>query len=101
MDDSPAASDASLDDNPYVVRAIAVDTAAARYESAEGVTDSFSVDNYSPTAITQAANELWVVTPREDGSYFFGGLVAEGVPDPIRTLTSRTGAHPSAFLRVG
>ena len=43
MDDSPAASDASLDDNPYVLRAIAVDTAAARYESAEGVTDSFSL----------------------------------------------------------
>ena len=97
MDDSPAASDASLDDNPYVLRAIAVDTAAARYESADGVTDSFSTDNYSPTAITQAANEVAVVGPREDGSYHFGGLVAEGVPDPMLTLTSRTGAHPSAF----
>ena len=96
-DDSPAASDASLDENPYVVRAIAVDTAGEGYPSADGVTDSFSIDNYSPTAITQAANEVGVVDSREDGSYHFGGLVAEGVPDPMLTLTSRTGAHPNAF----
>ena len=98
MDDSPAASDASLDDNPYVVRAVAVDTAAARYESADGVTDSFSLDNYSPTAITQVANEVAMVAPREDGSYYVSGLIAEGVPDPMLTLTSRTGSHPNAFL---
>ena len=98
MDDSPAASDASLDDNPYVLRAIAVDTAGTGYPSADGVTDSFSTDNYSPTAITQAANEVGVVDSREDGSYHFGGLVAEGVPDPMLTLTSRTGAHHSAFM---
>ena len=97
MDDSPAASDASLDDNPYVLRAIAVDTAAARYESADGVTDSFSTDNYSPTAITQVANEVEMVAVREDGSYYVSGLIHESVPDPMLTLTSQTGAHPSAF----
>ena len=97
MDDSPAASDASLDDNPYVLRAIAVDTAAARYESADGVTDSFSLDNYSPTEIIQVANEVEMVVPREDGSYYVSGLIAEGVPDPMLTLTSWTGALPNAF----
>ncbi len=97
MDDSPAASDASLDDNPYVLRAIAVDTAAARYESADGVTDSFSTDNYSSTAITQVANEVEMVAAREDGSYYVSGLIAEDVPDPMLTLTSWTGAHPNAF----
>ena len=51
MDDSPAASDASLDENPYVLRAIAVDTVGEGYPSADGVTDGFSLDNYSPTAI--------------------------------------------------
>ena len=40
LDDSPAASDASLDENPYVIRAIAVDTAGTGYPSADGVTDS-------------------------------------------------------------
>ena len=97
MDDSPAASDASLDDNPYVLRAIAVDTAGTGYPSADGVTDSFSLDNYSPTAITQVANEVEMVAAREDGSYYVSGLIAEGVPDPMLTLTSRTGAHPNAF----
>ena len=97
MDDSPAASDASLDDNPYVLRAIAVDTAGTGYPSADGVTDSFSLDNYSPTAITQVTNEVEMVAAREDGSYYVSGLIAEGVPDPMLTLTSRTGAHPNAF----
>ena len=97
LDDSPAASDASLDDNPYVLRAVAVDTAAMRYESAEGVTDGFSLDNYSPTEIITVANEVEMVAPRADGSYYVSGLLHESVPDPMLTLTSRTGAHPNAF----
>ncbi len=88
---------ASEDDNPYVLRAIAVDTTGTGYPSADGVTDGFSLDNYSPTAITQVANEVEMVGPREDGSYYVSGLLAEGVPDPMLTLTSRTGAHPNAF----
>ena len=97
MDDTPAASDASLDENPYIIRAIAVDTAGTGYPSADGVTDSLSLDNYSPTAITQVANEVAMVAPREDGSYYVSGLLAEGVPDPMLALTSRTGSHPNAF----
>ena len=38
-----------------------------------------------------------MVAAREDGSYYVSGLLAEGVPDPMLTLTSRTGAHSSAF----
>ena len=97
LDDTPAASDASLDDNPYVVRAIAVDMAGGVYPSADGITDSISLDNYSPTVITTVANEVEMVAPREDESYYVSGLLAEGVPDPMLTLTSRTGAHLNAF----
>ena len=97
LDDTDAASDANLDDNPYVVRAILVDTAGTDYPSADGVTDSFSLDNYSPTAITAVANEVEEVAPRADGSYYVSGLVHESVPDPMLTLTARTGAHPNAF----
>ncbi len=97
LDGTDAASDASLDDNPYVLRAIAVDTAAARYESADGVTDSFSLDNYSPTSITAVANEVEEVAPRADGSYYVSGLLHESVPDPMLTLTAWTGSHPNAF----
>ena len=63
LDDTPAASDASLDDNPYVVRAIAIDMAGTGYPSADGITDSISLDNYSPTAITTVANEVEMVVP--------------------------------------
>ena len=98
LDDTPAASDASLD-----VQAVAVDMAGGEYQSsADGITDSISLDNYSPTAITTVAittvdNEVEMVAAREDGSYYVSGLLAEGVPDPMLTLTSRTGAHSSAF----
>ncbi len=95
LDDTPAASDASLDDNPYVLRAIAVDTAGTGYESADG--KGFSLDNYSPTAITTVANEVEAVAPRADGSYYVSGLLHESVPDPMLTLTTRTGAHPNGF----
>ena len=108
LDDTPAASDASQDDNPYVVRAIAVDAANAAYPSADGVTDSFSVDNYSPTEITEVANEVEVVAPREvedgqvsgNGPYYrVSGLLlkGKGVPEPMLTLTARTGAYPGVF----
>ena len=97
LDDTPAASDASLDDNPYVVRAVAIDMAGTAYPSADGITDRISLDNYSPTAITTVANEVEMVVPREDGSYYVSGLIHESVPDPMLALTSRTGAHPSAF----
>ena len=92
MDDSPAE-----DDNPYVVRAIAVDTAGTGYPSADGIGDSFSVDNYSPTAITQVANEVEMVAPRADGSYYVSGLIHDSVEDPMLALTAWTGAHPNAF----
>ncbi len=98
LDDTPAASDATLDDNPYIVRAIAVDTAGTGYPAADGVMDDLSVDNYSPTEITQVGNEVdESLDPREDGSYYVSGLLAEGVPDPMLTLIARTGAHPGVF----
>lgn len=95
MDNTPAASDASLDDNPYVLRAVAVDTANEKYESVDA--KGFSLDNYSPTAITGVANEVEEVAPRADGSYYVSGLLHESVPDPMLTLTAWTGSHPNAF----
>ena len=101
LDDTPEASDASLDENPYVVQAVPVDMAGGDYSADEitdaKITDSISLDNYSPTAITTVANEVEMVVPREDGSYYVSGLLHESVPDPMLTLTSRTGAHPNGF----
>ena len=86
-----------LDANPWVVQAIAVDTAGTEYPSADGVEDRFSLDNYSPTAFASVANEVEIVNRREDGSYYVSGLLAEDVDDPMLTLTARTGAYPGAF----
>ena len=89
--------DTIQDNNPYVIRAIAADVSAAVYPSAAGVVDHLSVDNYSPTEIVQVDNEIEMVAPRGDGSYYVSGLIAEDVPSPMLTLTARTGAHPSTF----
>ena len=89
----------ALDTNPWVVRAVAADAAGTAYPSADGVEDRFSLDNYSPTAFASVANEVEIVNRRhlEDGSYYVSGLLAEGVPDPMLTLTVRTGAYPGVF----
>lgn len=97
LDDTPAASDASLDENPWVVRAVAVDMASTEYPAADGIEDRFSVDNYSPTTITTVANEVEMVAPRADGSYYVSGLIHESVPSPMLKLTAWTGAHPNGF----
>ena len=97
LDGTAAETDASLDDNPYVVRATAVDVAGTGYLSADEVGADFSVDNYSPTEITQVDNEVETVEPGEDGSYYVSGLLAEDVPEPMLQLTAWTGAYPGVF----
>ena len=97
LDGTPAETDASQDDNPFVVRAAAVDVAGAGYASADGVGANFSVDNYSPTDITQVDNEVETVEPDENGNYYVSGLIAEDVPAPMRKLTAWTGAYPGVF----
>ena len=97
LDGTPAETDASQDDNPFVVRAAAVDVAGAGYPSADGVGANFSVDNYSPTDITQVDNEVETVEPDENGNYYVSGLIAEDVPAPMRKLTAWTGAYPGVF----
>ena len=97
LDGTAAETDASQDDNPYVVQATAVDVAGMGYPSADGVGADFSVDNYSPTEITQVDNEVETVEPDENGNYYVSGLIAEDVPAPMRKLTAWTGAYPGVF----
>ncbi|RKU14345.1 hypothetical protein C6502_00570 [Candidatus Poribacteria bacterium] len=97
LDGTAAETDASQDDNPYVVQATAVDVAGMGYPSADGVGADFSVDNYSPTEITQVDNEVGTVEPDENGNYYVSGLIAEDVPAPMRKLTAWTGAYPGVF----
>ena len=107
--DSPAARNASLDANPYVVRAIAVSTANESETAApNGVKSMFSLDNVDDvaplgptniTAVTHVADGVDAQPPivaNEDGSYTVGGIVDESVPSPMAMLT----IEPTAALRT-
>ena len=101
---SPAARDASLDANPYVVRAIAL-SAANESETAapDGVKSMFSLDNVDdiaplgPTNIVAVADVAGAIDANEDGSYTVGGIVDETVPSPISTFTVEPTAAPDTY----
>ena len=107
--DSPAARDASLDANPYVVRAVAVSAAnESETVAPDHVKSQFSLDNVDdvaplgPTNITAVAhvNEsgevVEMVEANADGSYTVGGIVDETVPSPMALLT----IEPTAALET-
>ena len=91
---SPAERDASKDDNPYVVRAVAISAAnEGETVSPDGVTSTFSLDNdddvapEGETKIVAVADVASPITKNEDGSYTVGGIVDDTVPSPIAMFT--------------
>ena len=97
--DSPAARDASKDDNQYMVRVTAI-AAADQSEtmSVDGITAYFSVDNvddvepHGPTYIVAVADVAGMITANaDDNSYTVGGIVDDTVPSPIATFTIKQG----------
>ena len=95
--ESPAARDASKDDNQYMVRAVAIAAAdGSETLSADGVTAMFSVDNVDdvspvgPTNIVAVADVAGMIAANEDGSYTVGGIVDDTVPTPIAIFTTET-----------
>ena len=105
--ESPAARDASKDDNQYMVRAVAI-AAADQSEtlSADGVTAMFSVDNVDdvsplgPTNIVAVADVAGMIEANEDGSYTVGGIVDDTVPTPIAIFTTEPTADPITYASV-
>ena len=107
--DSSAARDASLDDNPYVVRAIALtpqDEENPEVASSEGVTTEFSVDNVDdvaplgPTAIVLVEDLEGVVFPDETGTYTVGAIVDPTVDSPVAIFTTAPTADPRTYSSV-
>ncbi|MDE0397453.1 MAG: Ig-like domain-containing protein [Candidatus Poribacteria bacterium] len=102
--DSPAARDASKDDNPYVVRAVAISAAdEGETESPDGVQSTFSLDNVDdvgplgPTNIVAVADVAGMIEANEDGSYTVGGIVDDTVPSPIAIFTAEPTADPMTY----
>ncbi len=100
-----AERDVTQDDNPYVLRAVAVDANGTRYESAEELSQSFSVDNVDDvppltgTEILQVADVAGVIEMMED-VFTVGGIVAEGVDAPVAMLMAMPIADPKTYNRV-
>ena len=104
---SPAERDASKDDNPYVVRAVAISAAdEGETVSPEGVTSTFSLDNVDdvaplgPTNIVAVADVAGPIEANEDGSYTVGGIVDDTVPSPIAMFTTQPTADPMTYASV-
>ena len=102
--DSPAARDASKDDNPYVVRAVAISAAdEGETGSPDGVQSTFSLDNVDdvgplgPTNIVAVADVAGMIEANEDGSYTVGGIVDDTVPSPIAIFTAEPTADPATY----
>ena len=102
--DSPAARDVSKDDNPYVVRAVAISAAdEGETESPDGVQSTFSLDNVDdvgplgPTNIVAVADVAGMIEANEDGSYTVGGIVDDTVPSPIAIFTAEPTADPATY----
>ena len=102
--DSPAARDASKDDNPYVVRAVAISAAdEGETGSPDGVNSTFSLDNVDdvgplgPTNIVAVSDVAGPIEANEDGSYTVGGIVDDTVPSPIAIFTAEPTADPMTY----
>ncbi|MXV73520.1 hypothetical protein F4Z99_04485 [Candidatus Poribacteria bacterium] len=102
--DSPAARDASKDDNQYMVRVTAIAEAdGSETMSADGITAHFSVDNVDdvspvgPTNIVAVADVAGMIEANEDASYTVGGIVDDTVPSPIATFTIEQTADPITY----
>ena len=100
--DSPAARDATKDENQYVVRAF-INANGTEVPPLAGVTATFSVDNVDdvvplgPTNIVAVADAAGAIDSNEDGSYTVGGIVDESVPSPIAMLTVEPTAAPATY----
>ena len=104
-----AERDETLDENPWVLRAVAVDDTDARYESAEELSQSFSVDNIDDvppltgTAILEISDVAGTIEA-VNGVYTVGGIVDKSDPPavdaPYAMVMSMPIAEPITYDRV-
>ncbi len=108
--DSPAARDASKDENQYVVQGYA-NTNGTEVPPIPGVQAMFSVDNVDDVAplgptnisVTSVEGTDSTFETAGDGSYTVGGLVDkydEEVPSPVATLTIEPTADRTTYMSV-
>jgi hypothetical protein len=102
--DSPAAHDMSLDDNPYIVRAIITDVDGQTYTSEKRATLAVdNVDDVGPisTAKILSLSDAYGLLETTDGIYAVGGILADGVESPVISVTAEITANSATFASVG
>ena len=110
--DSPAARDHTMDDNQYMVRAVAIAEAdGSETVSTDDVTAMFSVDNVDDVAPLGPTNIIAVsdiladgteanIEANEDGSYSVGGIVDVTVQHPVAIFTIKPTAERITYDSV-
>ena len=94
-----AARNATLDNNRYTVRAVAIGDDGTEWPST--LTARFSVDNVDdvppvgPTNIAAVADADGPVEANEDGSYTVGGLI-DGYDETVTALIAKLTVEPTA-----
>ena len=105
-DDSAEGRDVTADENPWIVRAIAVGDDASEHVPNDLVRDSFSVDNVDDVAplestmIVTVSDVAGMLTASEAGVFTVGGVVDETVPAPVAIVTAKPRAHMRTFDHI-
>ncbi len=103
-DDAAEGRDVRMDENPYIIRAVAI--AGGADHTNDRVHASFSVDNVDDVAplestmIVMVSDNAGMLMASEVGVFTVGGIVDETVPAPVAILTAKPRAHVSTFDHI-
>ena len=103
-DDAAEGRDVRMDENPYIIRAVAI--AGGADHTNDRVHASFSVDNVDDVAplestmIVMVSDNAGMLMASEVGVFTVGGIVDDTVPAPVAILTAKPRAHVSTFDHI-
>ena len=104
-DDAAGVRDVRIDENPYIIRAIAI-AGGADHMGSGRVHDSFSVDNVDDVAplertiIFTVSDHGGMLTASNAGVFTVGGIVDEAILAPMVMLTAKPRAHVKTFDHI-
>ena len=104
-DDAAGGRDVRIDENPYIIRAVAI-AGGADHMGSGRVHDSFSVDNVDDVAplertiILTVSDHGGMLTASNEGVFTVGGIVDEAILAPMVMLTAKPRAHVKTFDHI-
>ena len=104
-DDAAGGRDVRIDENPYIIRAVAI-AGGADHMGSGRVHDSFSMDNVDDVAplertiILTVSDHGGMLTASNEGVFTVGGIVDEAILAPMVMLTAKPRAHVKTFDHI-